>query len=133
MAVGLRQEDLAREARVSRTTLIDIEAGKLIPQGGTLQRILDVLGVSTDTEPQFDRDTEMWMGMVGGMLQALPIDRRNRAGQAAVNAVAEELTGNANVLRVTEDDYQVTPEGPREGWALAAKRGRKKANQPHAE
>ncbi|MEV4737137.1 MULTISPECIES: helix-turn-helix transcriptional regulator [unclassified Microbacterium] len=132
-ALDLRQEDLAAEARVSRTTLIDIEAGKLIPQSGTLQRILDVLGIDAEPNEDFDRDTRMWMGMVGGMLQALPPERRDRAGQAAVNAVAQELTGKSNVLGLTEDDVHVTPEGPRAGYALAAKRGRKKADEPHAE
>lgn len=46
-------------------------------------------------------------------------------------AAAERL--GLNVGAVTEDDIHVTPEGPRSGYALAAKRGRKKADQPHAE
>lgn len=133
IALDLRQEDLAAEARVSRTTLIDIEAGRLIPQAGTLQRLLDALGIDPEPSEEFDRDTRMWMGMVGGMLQALPADRRDRAGQAAVNAVAQELTGKSNVLGLTEDDIHVTPEGPKAGYALTAKRGKKKANQPYAE
>lgn len=131
-SVGLRQEDLAQEARVSRTTLIDIEAGRLVPQAGTLRRILEALGADLDADGGLDRDTETWIGMIGGMLQALPSDRRARAGQAAVNAIAAEAA-RSDVGALTEDDVHVTPEGPRDGYALAAKRGRKKANEPHAE
>lgn len=132
LAAGLRQEDLAHEARISRTTLIDIEAGKLVPQAGTLQRILDALGIDTSDDSSLDRDTQTWVGMIGGMLQALPDDRRARAGQAAVNAIAEEAS-RPNVRDVDEDDIHVTPEGPKTGYALAARRGTKKANQSYAE
>lgn len=131
LAVGLRQEDLAHEARISRTTLIDIEAGRLVPQAGTLQRILDALGIDT-AEHTLDHDTQTWVGMIGGMLQALPDERRARAGQAAVNAIAAEAS-RPNVGDVTEDDIHVTPEGPKKGYTLAARRGQKKANQPYAE
>lgn len=128
-AAGLRQEDLAHEARVSRTTLIDIEAGKLVPQSGTLQRILDVLGVDTEEAGELDRDTQTWVGMIGGMIQGLPIERRGMAGQAAVNAITEVA-----LLPLDDDDFvEVTPEGPPSGYDLAAKRGRKKAHEPHAE
>ncbi len=131
-SVGLRQEDLAQEARVSRTTLIDIEAGRLVPQAGTLLRILEALGADLGSDEGLDRDTETWVGMIGGMLQALPSERRARAGQAAVNAIAEEAA-RGDVGSIDEDDVHVTPEGPREGYALAARRGRKKADQPHAD
>lgn len=40
---------------------------------------------------------------------------------------------SANVPDAHEDDYEVTPQGPQSSFGLAAKRGRKKADIPHAE
>lgn len=130
--LGLTQGELAERAGTTRQTVSNIETEATVPQQAILERITDVLGI-TPQGGALDPDVESWIGVIGGMLQALPADRRARAGQAAVNAVASEVARPVNVGDLTEDDVHVTPEGPRAGYALAAKRGRKKADEPHAE
>ncbi len=109
----------------------NIETSATVPQQAILTRLTDILGI-TPNNSALDPDVESWVGVIGGMLQALPTDRRGRAGQAAVNAVASEVA-RPNVPALNEDDWTVTPEGPASSYDLAAKRGTKKANQPHAE
>jgi len=129
--LGLKQAELAERAGTTRQTISNIENAATVPQQAVLTRITDALGI-TPQGNSLDPDVESWVGMIGGMLQALDGERRSRAGRAAVNAVAAEV-GRANVGDVTEDDIHVTPRGPKAGYALAAKRGRKKAHEPHAE
>lgn len=134
-ALGLTQAQLAERADVARQSISNIENAATVPQHAVLDRILDVLGIKP-YETAFSPETEMWLGVIGGILEAIPEDGRNVAGQRAASVVTEELARYAarpNVGDVTEDDVHVTPEGPRAGYALAAKRGRKKANEPHAE
>lgn len=57
---------------------------------------------------------------------------RGHANRRAVAAL-EAILARASVGTMTEDDIHRTPEGPKSGYALAAKRGTKKANQPYAE
>lgn len=130
-ALGLTQGQLADRAGTTRQTISNVETAATVPQQAILLRITEVLGISPQSN-SLDADVEAWVGVIGGMLQALPSASRNRAGQAAVNAVAAEI-GRPNVSALTEDDIHVTPEGPKKGYALAARRGTKKANQPHAE
>ncbi|WP_336647573.1 helix-turn-helix domain-containing protein [Microbacterium sp. MMO-10] len=58
-------------------------------------------------------------------------------GHANRRAVGELKLALANVGDVTEDHIQVTPEGPKAGYDLAARKEtpfrKKKANQPYAE
>lgn len=126
--LGLRQEDLAAEADVSRTTLIDIEAGRLVPQTGTLLRLLDALGLNPATEVEFSEDTQLWLGVIGGLIEALPSERRGRAGQAAVSAITLELKQRPDsVGAATDDDFEFEANPPRQGdLDLAAKRGKRK-------
>lgn len=129
--LGLTQGELAERASTTRQTISNIETAATVPQQAVLTRILEVLGISPHGTTH-DPDVESWVGIIGGMLQALDAPRRARAGQAAVNAIALEIA-RPNVGDLTEDDIRVTPEGPKQGYALAARRGTKKANQPYAE
>jgi transcriptional regulator with XRE-family HTH domain len=86
-AAGLRQEDLAAAAGVSRPTIIGIENGTSIPQQEKLVRILAVLGVDVQS-PRFGEQTERWLTMMGALIEAIPVQRR----EPAVNAAIRELT-----------------------------------------
>lgn len=97
LAQGMTQGELAEAAGVSRQTISNLERGT-VPQAGVLTRILDVLGMTTDVIVE---DTRMWLGILEGMLNQLPTPARNRAGQAAVNAVAAEMV---NVRASVQDD-----------------------------
>ena len=45
---GLSQAELARRARVGRSSLIDWEAGRTTPRSKPLQRVAEVLGVAME-------------------------------------------------------------------------------------
>lgn len=125
VAQQMRQEDVAKLAQVSRTTLIAIEAGQLVPQAGTLQRILDVFGVSPeDAAAQFSDDVTSWLSIIGSLLSALPTDRRDRAGRAAVSVITAEITSAG---AAADDDFDFETDPPKRGdLRLAAKRGKRK-------
>jgi len=104
----MRQEDLAAAAGVSRPTIIGIESGTSVPQEGKLVRILAVLGVDVDG-PRFGQQTELWLSMMGTLIEAIPEQRR----EPSVNAAIRELTAGIqgpNVGRA--DDASVTDELP---------------------
>ena len=95
-SLGMKQQELAAAAGVSRQTLSDLENGVRVPQDAKLRAILDVLGIDTGSTSLSD-DTRMWIGIIGGALEALPPVNRARAGQAAVNAITQELVAASNV------------------------------------
>lgn len=106
--LGLTQTELAVEAGVVRQTISNLENGT-VPQQAKLERILAVLNIGDESREQFSGDTTMWLGMIGSVLDRLPTENRNRAGQAAVNVVTQELAAvhslpTINVGGVTEDD-----------------------------
>jgi transcriptional regulator with XRE-family HTH domain len=127
---GMTQAELASAAGVSRATINTLETGAKIPQADNLTRVLSVFGL-TD-EPEFDPQTENWLSMLGTLIEAIPAPRREPAVASVIRDLGREIQ-RSNVGDLTEDDFQVTPEGPQSGYDLAAKRGRKKANQPYAE
>ncbi len=88
-ALGLTQSELAEASRTTRQTISNVETASTVPQQAVLTRILDALGISPHTAQ--DPDVEAWVGIIGGMLQALSEPTRSRAGQAAVNAIAAEI------------------------------------------
>jgi transcriptional regulator with XRE-family HTH domain len=128
-ALGMTQSDLAQAAGVTRQTVSNLENGTA-PQERVLRSVLAVLGISA-TGSTYSEDTEMWLGIIGGVLEALPDDSRNRAGQAAVTVVTQELararTEAVDVGEVTEDDWEFEANPPAKGdLRLAAKRGTRK-------
>jgi transcriptional regulator with XRE-family HTH domain len=95
---GMKQEELAENANVSRQTLSDIENGNTTPQAKVLQRIYQVLGI--DIEPvSFDEQTDIWLGILGTLIEAVPADRRPRAVDGAMRAITHELNAPDNVIR----------------------------------
>lgn len=123
-AVGMTQQDLADAAKVTRQSIGNIETGGVVPQMKTLAPILEVLGLKPQ-EATFDADVNKWLAIVGGMMTALPVEGRARAGQAAVNAVAQEIVlhssnvGGSDKDGSPEDEIEI-PEDVQSKWDLAA-------------
>lgn len=105
LGLDMRQEDLARDAGISRQTLSDIENGNVAsPQLRTLRRIYQVLGV--DIEPTtFEAQTEVWLGILGTLIESVPAARRPRAVDGAIRALANEITPS-NVTEVQFGDVR---------------------------
>jgi HTH-type transcriptional regulator/antitoxin HipB len=55
LSLGLSQEDLARQAEVSRPWLSDVEAGKPTTQFGRVIRLLDALSLELSLEVREDK------------------------------------------------------------------------------
>ncbi len=130
--MGLTQQELADAAGVSRQSISNIESGATVPQNKSLTRILDVLGVSS-SDSEYSDETQLWLGILAGMLEALPVERRAVAGQAAVTAVTTELVSSSHLHAASnvvvggfgqdgesdEDELEI-PENVEEEWGLAA-------------
>lgn len=129
---GMKQQELADAAAVSRQTISNLERGT-VPQAGVLSRVLEVLGINAAPSGN-SQDTEMWLGLLGGMLEQLPTPNRNKAGQEAVQVVASELARVANGIDVppSVEDLPVMSRQEEQRLRksdhdLAAKRGRNEA------
>lgn len=97
LQAGYRQDELAELAGVSRQTLSDIEnANTNAPQMKTLVRIYDALGVDI-APPEFEGQTQLWLAMLGALIEAVPEDRRSGAVDKAVVAITSEIGRRSNV------------------------------------
>lgn len=126
----MTQAQLGEAAGVSRATVNTLETGAKVPQADNLAKVLGVFGLADG--PDFEAQTEQWLSMIGTLIEAIPAQRREPAVSSVIRDLGREIQ-RSNVGDLTEDDIHVTPEGPKAGYALAAKRGRKKANEPYAE
>lgn len=127
---GMTQAQLAEAAGVSRATINTLETGAKVPQADNLAKVLGIFGLTDG--PEFDAQTESWLSMIGTLIEAIPASRREPAVAGVIRDLGREIQ-RSNVGDMPDDDVHVTPEGPKKGYALAAKRGRKKAMEPHAE
>lgn len=123
--LDLTQAELAHEAGVTRQSIGNLEGGKITPQAGTIEKVLAVLGI-IPSAAEFSEETNRWLGIIGGIMDNLPGERRARAGQAAVTAVTNELVEAANVVREAET------EDPRQrDHALAARKRSRNRGEEH--
>jgi transcriptional regulator with XRE-family HTH domain len=100
-AQGLKQEDLADQARTSRRTLGSIERGDSVAQHDVLSRLLDVLGL---TPRRLDDDIEAFMAMLGPLLQMLTVEQRLAVMPEVMQLVARALSGaDPNVHMVIDE------------------------------
>jgi DNA-binding XRE family transcriptional regulator len=95
---SLSQSLLATEAKISRQTLISIEKGDVVPQIGTLKRLLNTLGVDTD-EVEFDHQTQLWLTTMGTLIETIPDSRRGRHVDMAIGALAAGIKEPNNVTQ----------------------------------
>lgn len=108
--MGLTQAQLADEAKVTRQSIGNIEGGQVTPQANTIEKVLKVLNI-VPSAAEFSDETMRWLGIIGGMMDSLPLEHRPRAGQAAVNAVTTELVSAADPSskedEPSRDDYRL--------------------------
>lgn len=72
----LTQQELAERAGVSRKTVVNIEAGRVIPQQGSLALILEALNYQGQGERPWDDDVDAFLQMVGYRLARLSAEER---------------------------------------------------------
>lgn len=108
-AKDLTQEQLADEARVSRASIISLEKGATVPQSDKLVRILMHLGVDV-FEARFQEDTEIWLTMMGTLIEAIPKPRRMPVVNDAIQVLARGIEGEtlATVSPIRRDVVPAT-------------------------
>lgn len=107
-SAGMSKKLLAHEAQISRQTLDNIENGVTAPQAGVLERILNTLGVSTETI-SFESETDLWLTMIGTLIEQLPAELRPQSVDRVVRSLAHDIkNAPANVTPVHQDAV-VTP------------------------
>lgn len=71
---GRTQEDVAREAGVSRNTLVDMESGKRAPQMKNLWAVMLELDIRPDShEPEWLME---WWNAIAPLARRLPVESR---------------------------------------------------------
>lgn len=131
---GMKQEELAVYAQVSRQTLSDIENGRVVPQEKSLRRLLEVLGVDLDN-PSFEPQTELWLSTIGTLIEAIPESNRARTVNQVIHVLGDGLKASSNVTQlhvggaVHDEDYDVSEAPDFNQLPHAAKRGTRKADK----
>ncbi|QHF24127.1 helix-turn-helix domain-containing protein [Rathayibacter sp. VKM Ac-2804] len=146
-SAGMSQAELAEYSRASRQTISNIERGSVVPQEDVLRRILDALGFEY-AAPRFDRQTDLWLTMMGTLIEAIPETNRGPVVDRAIRVLADGIksTGERPVVELrptnvgsgahtdgldiaSADEVQESLELP-----MAARRGKRKADEaPSAE
>jgi transcriptional regulator with XRE-family HTH domain len=91
---GLTQQQLANAAGISRPTLISLERGERVPQSDVLLRVLAALGVEA-IESKFENDTELWLQIIGSLIEAIPEDQRGFVVERAIRVLAAGVKTSA--------------------------------------
>jgi transcriptional regulator with XRE-family HTH domain len=93
---GLTQQEVADAAGISRATLIGLEKGDTAPQSDNLLKVLRVFGIFID-EQRFQDETELWLSMMGALIEAIPSDRRGATVERAMRVLTDGVRGGAVV------------------------------------
>lgn len=86
----MKQEELAELAGTDRTTIVNIETAKRVPQARVLIRIFDALGVE-DGSVQFQPETEAWLTSMGTLIEMIPEVTRPKHRKRALEGLAAGL------------------------------------------
>ncbi len=88
-AAHLDQETLAQMAQTTRRTVGAIERGETVAQTQVLERILISLGLKGGIH--LDADVEVFLALLGPLLQRLDTQERERVMPAISTLIAQEL------------------------------------------
>lgn len=103
---GLKQEELADLIGATRQTISNIERGQ-VPQAQTLARIYEVLGIEL-APYEHKPKTDVWLGIIGAMLDSTPDDLVDEAGRAATAAITNTWTStrmSVDTDNLNQSDY----------------------------
>lgn len=89
----MTQDELGKEAGVSRATINNWENGTTVPQSDKLALVYRALGVPTK-EAAFTAETEEWLEIMGVLVEKIPADRRQPVMNQAVRLVADGDVGD---------------------------------------
>ncbi|WP_025159107.1 helix-turn-helix domain-containing protein [Leifsonia aquatica] len=101
-AAGMKQSELAQEAKVSRATISNIENGSTTPQAEILGRILGALGIETSA-PEFEPQTELWLSMMGALIESIPELRRAPVVNGAMRVLADGVREGSSEVAAKKD------------------------------
>lgn len=127
-AAGLKQDELAELAGVTRQTVSNMERG-MTPQEDSLRKVLTVLGVETE-EGEFEAQTEIWLTMMGTLIETIPSGGRPPVVDAAIRVIAAGVRQSREDVAGTDDDYDFQTRPDRKSdYAPAAKKGVRKIDR----
>jgi transcriptional regulator with XRE-family HTH domain len=95
-SLDMTQQELASAAGVTRQTVNGLENGASIPQAEVLAKVLSVLGIEVN-EPQFEVQTELWLTMMGTLIEAVPEVRREETVGTAMRVLSDGVRSTSNV------------------------------------
>ncbi|MDY0828548.1 helix-turn-helix transcriptional regulator [Microbacterium sp. BG28] len=122
---GMTQAELAKAAGVSRATINTLETGAKVPQAENLAKVLTVFGLTDD--PSFEPQTELWLTMIGTLIEAIPTDRREPAVASVIRELGRDVNRRDVGAAVDDEDFDIEENPPKKGdLRLAAKRGNRK-------
>lgn len=98
----MKQSELAEEAKVSRATISNIENGSTTPQAEILGRILRALGIEVDAT-EFGEQTELWLSMMGALIEAIPDGRRAPVVNNAIRVLSDGVRPVASEVATKKD------------------------------
>lgn len=136
---GMTQAQLAQAAGVSRATINNLESGATTPQASVLDRVMRVFGIGPD--PDYSPRTELWLTMIGSLIEAIPEARREAAVNTVLRSLGNAVRAGAVVVgapvddEFADEDFDVaTGHLTQQDVDLIAKKGMRRADQvPHAE
>ena len=99
---GLTQQEVADAAGISRATLISLERGDTAPQSDNLLKVLGVFGIFID-EHKFNSETELWLSMMGALIEAIPTDRRGKTVERAMRVLTDGVRAGAIVTPIRQN------------------------------
>lgn len=101
-AAKLTQDALAELANVTRATVINMEKGEVTPQADVLNRVLTVLGLDI-AAARFEPQTDLWLSMMGTLIEAIPEGRRAPIVDSAIRVLGEGVR-TSNVVPESDTD-----------------------------
>lgn len=97
---GITQDELEMMSGVSRRTIGNIEAGRMIPQAKNLRKLMVALDLGPDPADSYPDWVHTWLAIFGPLIAKLPEEGRGEVLSSIVTTLGEAIMAG-NQVRVT--------------------------------
>lgn len=98
---GITQDDLEMMSGVSRRTIGNIEAGRMIPQASKLWKLMVALDLGPDPADSYPDWVKTWLAFLGPMIAKLPEATRERVLLNIATTIGEAIREDKTISLVT--------------------------------